>query len=384
MEACNAWAKSHGVDAHKHGVEFRASPLGGLGAFATKAINAGDTLLLLPRGFAVTPYVCEVALQDASLARSPRAALALFLCHERARGAASPWAVWLATLPAEGLDGSAFGTSADVLAAAAATRRAENPGAAPADVSPALARQGCSPTQDSEACQQEVSSLISSMQHDVAEARQRQRRELEAAAEPYIRAVHSAQLSMSSQLEALNERQSVEERRVRTLESQALRTSQKLAHMTIAAGARDRSIAIDSRMRNGGLFLTLRVNRPVGHIAQMMGIKPKLEVSSHVIRLSRDGEALHLHTLQEPPSHRDAASEHVRMPIGRLPLGSFVSVSLGAPTWASRAAAFDLPELHAASAARLAAVRRLRLDLSGPQLCSSSTRLGARRPQSPI
>ena len=79
MEACNAWAKSHGVDAHKHGVEFRASPLGGMGAFATKAINAGDTLLLLPRGFAVTPYVCEVALQDASLARSPRAALALFL-----------------------------------------------------------------------------------------------------------------------------------------------------------------------------------------------------------------------------------------------------------------------------------------------------------------
>ena len=133
MEACNAWAKSHGVDAHKHGVEFRASPLGGVGAFATKAINAGDTLLLLPRGFAVTPYVCEVALQDSSLARSPRAALALFLCHERARGAASPWAVWLATLPAEGLDGSAFGTSADVLAAAAATRRSENPGAAPAD-----------------------------------------------------------------------------------------------------------------------------------------------------------------------------------------------------------------------------------------------------------
>ena len=81
MEACNAWAKSHGVDAHKHGVEFRASPLGGLGAFATKAINAGDTLLLLPRGFAVTPYVCEVALQDASLARSPRAALALLLRH---------------------------------------------------------------------------------------------------------------------------------------------------------------------------------------------------------------------------------------------------------------------------------------------------------------
>ena len=33
----------------RHGVEFRASPLGGLGAFATKAINAGDTLLLLPR-----------------------------------------------------------------------------------------------------------------------------------------------------------------------------------------------------------------------------------------------------------------------------------------------------------------------------------------------
>ena len=121
MEACNAWAKSHGVDAHKHGVEFRASPLGGMGAFATKAINAGDTLLLLPRGFAVTPYVCEVALQDASLARSPRAALALFLCHERARGAASPWAAWLSTLPAEGLDGSAFGTSADVIAAAAAT-----------------------------------------------------------------------------------------------------------------------------------------------------------------------------------------------------------------------------------------------------------------------
>ena len=86
MEACNAWAKSHGVDAHKHGVEFRASPLGGVGAFATKAINAGDTLLLLPRGFAVTPYVCEVALQDASLARSPRAALALFLCHERREG----------------------------------------------------------------------------------------------------------------------------------------------------------------------------------------------------------------------------------------------------------------------------------------------------------
>ena len=131
MEACNAWAKSHGVDAHT--LEFRASPLGGLGAFATKAINAGDTLLLLPRGFAVTPYVCEVALQDSSLVRSPRAALALFLVHERARGAASPWAAWLATLPVEGLDGSAFGTSADVLAAAAATRRAENPGGAKAD-----------------------------------------------------------------------------------------------------------------------------------------------------------------------------------------------------------------------------------------------------------
>ena len=39
MEACNAWAKSHGVDARKHGVEFRASPLGGMGAFATKSIN---------------------------------------------------------------------------------------------------------------------------------------------------------------------------------------------------------------------------------------------------------------------------------------------------------------------------------------------------------
>ena len=41
--------------------------------------------------------------------------------------------MWLATLPAEGLDGSAFGTSADVLAAAAATRRAENPTLPPAD-----------------------------------------------------------------------------------------------------------------------------------------------------------------------------------------------------------------------------------------------------------
>ena len=28
----------------------------------------------------------------------------------------SPWAPWLATLPAEGLDGSAFGTPVDVLA----------------------------------------------------------------------------------------------------------------------------------------------------------------------------------------------------------------------------------------------------------------------------
>ena len=130
MEACNAWAKRRGVDARR--IEFRASPLGGMGAFATADVRAGDALLTLPRGFAVTPYVCEVALADASLSRSPRAALALWLCHERAKGLASPWAVWLATLPPIGDDDSAFGTSAEALAALAEARRSAAPGA-PAD-----------------------------------------------------------------------------------------------------------------------------------------------------------------------------------------------------------------------------------------------------------
>lgn len=146
MEACNAWAKGRGLEAHK--LEFRVSALGGMGAFATVAVIAGDTLMLLPRGFTVTPYVCEGALQDASLSRSPRAALALFLAHEQACGAASPWAVWLATLPAVGLDGSAFGTSSDLLAAAAARRRGvAGPGAAPADAHSAwmASDTGCEP-----------------------------------------------------------------------------------------------------------------------------------------------------------------------------------------------------------------------------------------------
>ena len=194
-------------------------------------------------------------------------------------------------------------------------------------------------TDMAEACQQEVAALISSMEHDFALARARQRKELEAAAEPYIRAVHSAQLHTSQQLEAIVATQAAETRRLRTLESQSLRASQRIQHMSSDVSARERAVRLDARLRGGGPFVVLRVNRPGGHLFSLLGAKPKLEVSVHMVRLSAGGEALTLHPL---PADGRAEGE-------KILLSSLASVNLGAPWWCARAAALDLPKLLAAA-----------------------------------
>jgi phosphoenolpyruvate carboxylase len=65
-----------------------------------------------------------------------------------------------------------------------------------------------------EACQVEVAALVSSMQHDVAVARTEQRKQLEVAAEPYVRAVQSVHARTAQALEALQSRAGDESRRV--------------------------------------------------------------------------------------------------------------------------------------------------------------------------
>ena len=200
------------------------------------------------------------------------------------------------------------------------------------------------------ACQHEVTALISSMEHDFGVARARQRHELEAAAEPYIRAVHSAQLHTSKQLEALNARQAADERRVRTLESQTLRATQRLSHMTSEASARERVGVLDAAMRAGAPFLVLRVARPENALAKMLlGGSPKLEVEARILRLSRDGETLLLHA---PPRPHVGVRADEGGAEAKVRLDTVSTVLLGGPSWCAKAATIELPALHAAHAAR--------------------------------
>lgn len=196
-----------------------------------------------------------------------------------------------------------------------------------------------------EACQQEVAALLSSMEHDFGVARARQRRELEEAAEPYIRAVHHAQLQTSRQLEALNAKQASEEARVRTLESQTLRASQRLTHITTESSARERAGARDAAMRAGAPFLVMRVERADNHLARLLlGSAPKLEVHTRHVRLARDGEGLSMRDLHPARRIADGAPADAT-----LLISSIVGVALGGPTWCADAARMSLPELHAAS-----------------------------------
>ena len=195
-----------------------------------------------------------------------------------------------------------------------------------------------------EACQQEVAAMVSSIEHDVALARAKQRKELELAAEPYVRAVQSAHTLATNQIDQLHAQQQSDSRKLRELESQALRNSQQLAHMTAEVSARDRMVNLDVSLRHGGRFLVLRVARQEGGLASLLGSQPKLRVNAHTIRLGRDGESLLLWPWPPPQQHRkDAPAAQ------RLLLSDFSSVSLGGPGWCCRAAAFDVQTLKGAA-----------------------------------
>lgn len=86
-----------------------------------------------------------------------------------------------------------------------------------------------------EVCQVEVAALVSSMQHDVAIARSEQRKQLEVAAEPYMRAVQSAHAQTVQQI-ALSTQAKEEARRLRALELASLQTSRRLGSLSWSHG----------------------------------------------------------------------------------------------------------------------------------------------------
>lgn len=191
-----------------------------------------------------------------------------------------------------------------------------------------------------EACQQEVQAMVSTIEQDMSAARTKQRRELEEAAEPYLRAVQVAHEQTTQQIEQLQAKQASGERRVAALESVSLRTSQRVAHMSSDISARNRIMALDSTLRAGCRFLLLRVVRPDasgGPNGPPNG--PRLSVTAYMARLSGENDALLLWA-QGPKVEASTAPT-------RLSLAAFRAVTLGAPGWCCKAAALDLSLLQA-------------------------------------
>jgi len=212
-----------------------------------------------------------------------------------------------------------------------------------------------------EACQVEVAALVSSMQHDVAVARTEQRKQLEVAAEPYVRAVQSVHARTAQALEALQSRAGDESRRVRALEATMVTTSRRLLQMTLEVHARERALGVDARLRQGAPFLLLQVRRPEGFGSALLTQPAQLHVHPHMLRLAPDGDAL---VLLELPGTRTGARGGARTLAGelhaesdahatpsttRLLLSELRGVVLGAPSWCARAAMFDRPALQRVS-----------------------------------
>jgi 5-enolpyruvylshikimate-3-phosphate synthase len=91
------------------------------------------------------------------------------------------------------------------------------------------------------------------MQHDVAVARTEQRKQLEVAAEPYVRAVQSVHARTAQALEALQSRAGDESRRVRALEATMVTTSRRLLQMTLEVHARERALGVDAEAAPDGM-----------------------------------------------------------------------------------------------------------------------------------
>ena len=211
-----------------------------------------------------------------------------------------------------------------------------------------------------EACQVEVAALVSSMQHDVAVVRTEQRKQLEVAAEPYVRAVQSVHARTAQALEALQSRAGDESRRVRALEATMVTTSRRLLQMTLEVHARERALGVDARLRQGAPFLLLQVRRPEGLGSSLLRQPAQLHVHPHMLRLAPDGDAL---VLFELPGTRAGARGGARTLVElagelhtqsdahttRLHLSELRGVVLGAPSWCARAATFDLPALQRVS-----------------------------------
>lgn len=102
-----AWARERGV--HCPDVELHTFPETGCrGVRATRALSRGDVLVAVPAALLLTTATARAdaeygAFLADALARgalTPEAALCCHLLGERARGAQSPWAVFVRSLPA--------------------------------------------------------------------------------------------------------------------------------------------------------------------------------------------------------------------------------------------------------------------------------------------
>jgi [ribulose-bisphosphate carboxylase]/[fructose-bisphosphate aldolase]-lysine N-methyltransferase len=91
------WLRSRGADAGK-----QAAAVGPSGRLVcSRPAAKGETLFSVPESAWITADVARAApgIGPYIAGLEPWLAIALFLLHERARGAASPWAAYLASLP---------------------------------------------------------------------------------------------------------------------------------------------------------------------------------------------------------------------------------------------------------------------------------------------
>ena len=198
-----------------------------------------------------------------------------------------------------------------------------------------------------QACQAEVAALVTSMQHEVLTAKSEQRKQLELAAEPYMRVVQSAHAETSQQLQTLCSRVDNESHRLHAFEAELVNANRKIRGMSLEVASQQRSAAIDAEARRGAAFLLLRVHRPEGALAELLHTRSQLLVGSYSMRLAPQRDAIVMHDLsRHPVLHKLGPPFEVSDRDVRLPLSSLIDVRLGAPTWCARAAAFDMPALQ--------------------------------------
>ncbi|KAI7846455.1 hypothetical protein COHA_000066 [Chlorella ohadii] len=96
-EGLSAWLAAAGVDAAKQAVAPAAA-----GLVCTRPVKAGEQLFAVPAAAWITAETATQSDIGQHLqGLEPWLAVALFLLHERAKGAASRWAPYLAALPAD-------------------------------------------------------------------------------------------------------------------------------------------------------------------------------------------------------------------------------------------------------------------------------------------